>query len=44
MKRGELYAVISNELGYQYHTGELRSLEEAVRVRKVIEEYIKILA
>lgn len=38
MKRGEVYAVISSELGYTYHTGELRSLEEARRVWKIAAE------
>lgn len=38
MKRGEVYAVISNELGYTYHTGELRSIEEARRVWKIAAE------
>jgi zinc-finger-containing domain len=38
MKRGEIYAIISNELGYTYHTGELRSLEEARMVWKIVAE------
>lgn len=29
MKRGELYALISEELGYTYHTGDLRNMDEA---------------
>lgn len=30
--RGKLYAMLSEALGYQYHTAELRSLEEARKV------------
>lgn len=36
VKRGELYAMLTSELGYQYHTGELRSMEEAERVFGVV--------
>lgn len=32
LKRGQIYARIARELGYQYHTGEIKSLEEARRV------------
>lgn len=35
MKRGEVYAIISNELGYKYHTGELNSIDEADRVLRI---------
>lgn len=38
MKRGEIYAVISKELGYTYHTGELRGIDEARRVWKIAAE------
>ena len=35
MKRGEVYALISSELGYQFHTAELRNLEEVNRVHEI---------
>lgn len=38
MKRGEVYAIISKELGYTYHTGELRSLDEARKVWSIAAE------
>lgn len=38
MKRGQVYAVLSKELGYTYHTGELRSIDEARRVWKIVAE------
>jgi hypothetical protein len=38
IKRGEIYAMLSKELGYVYHTGELRSLEEAERVFTLVEQ------
>lgn len=38
MKRGEIYALLSKELGYTYHTGELKSLEEARRVWTIVAE------
>lgn len=31
-----IYEKISNKLGYPYHTGYIRSLDEAVRVYKII--------
>ena len=30
--RGQVYAYIKRELGYDYHTGELRTMEEAQKV------------
>lgn len=38
IKRTEIYAFLSRELGYNYHTGELRSVDEAERVFKLVEE------
>lgn len=38
MKRGEVYAILSQELGYTYHTGELRSLDEARKVWRIVAE------
>ena len=36
IKRGQAYAYIGNRTGKQYHTGELRSIEEAREVYQVI--------
>ena len=36
MKRTHIYAIISNELGYNYHTAELKSIEEATRVKDIV--------
>ena len=33
--RGQIYAKLKKELGYQYHTGELRTMEEARKVWKI---------
>lgn len=38
IKRGQAYARITRELGYQYHTGEIVSIEEARRVYKIVAE------
>ncbi len=38
MKRGHIYARLSKELGYQYHTGELRSIDEAKKVFHMAEK------
>ena len=35
-KRGQLYAEISSQLGYQFHTAEIRSIEEARRIYRII--------
>jgi len=32
MTRGQVYGFMSRELGYVYHTGEIRTIEEAKRV------------
>lgn len=34
--RTALYMRISNELGYTYHTGEIRTIEEARRVYRIV--------
>ena len=39
MKRGDLYRVISDALGYQFHTAELRTVEEARRVWMIVRKY-----
>lgn len=36
IKRGQAYAYISKRLGYHYHTGELRSIEEARTVWRIV--------
>lgn len=36
--RKELYALISGKLGWDYHTANIRSLDEATRVYRLIEE------
>jgi hypothetical protein len=38
LTRSEIYASLGRELGYPYHTGELRSMEEARRVYKLVAE------
>lgn len=40
-KRGQLYAALTEKLGRQYHTSELRSLEEAREVWRAIRELEK---
>src|SRR5665213_2859178 len=32
MPRGKLYTMIAKELGYQYHTAEIKSVEEARKI------------
>lgn len=36
IKRGKAYAYITNRIGWQYHTGEIRSIEEARVVYQTI--------
>jgi len=36
IKRGQAYAYVSHRLGYNYHNGEIRSLEEARRIYTII--------
>lgn len=38
MPRGKIYAIISERIGKQYHTGEIASLEEARRVYRIAKE------
>jgi hypothetical protein len=35
VKRGTLYRMLSAELGYEYHTAEIKSVDEARRVYRV---------
>ena len=43
MSRNELYKVMSKDLGYQYHTAEIRTIEEARRVYRVAYKYSKMM-
>lgn len=43
VKRREVYAHLSRELGREYHTGELRTIEEARRVYRIALDYSKAL-
>lgn len=36
IKRGKAYAYVSNRLGYQYHNGEIRTLEEARTIYRIV--------
>jgi len=38
MKRGVLYANISEKLGYSYHTSNIKSIEEARRIYRIARE------
>lgn len=38
MKRGDIYARLSGRLGRQYHTGELRTIEEARMIYRAVQE------
>lgn len=40
LTRGQIYAHISRELGYQYHTGELKTIDEARKVYVIAKRYI----
>jgi hypothetical protein len=37
-QRGRLYAKISEQLGYQYHTAEIKCLEEARKVYLIVKK------
>ena len=36
IRRGQAYAYVSNRLGYEYHNGEIRTIEEARRIYKIV--------
>ena len=38
IKRGQAYNYVSEHLGYPYHTGEIKSLEEARTLYKIVAE------
>lgn len=37
MKRTELYAILSKELGYEYHTGDIVSIGQGERVLEIVD-------
>lgn len=39
MKRQEIYKVLSDELGWKYHTAQIRSVEEARKVYRIVKRY-----
>lgn len=39
IKRAKLYAEISNRIGWKYHTAQIRSVEEAREIYKIVREY-----
>lgn len=40
MKRASLYKRISDELGWQYHTANIRTIEEARKVYAIVQQYV----
>jgi predicted solute-binding protein len=38
-KRGSIYKYLSNELGYEYHTAEIKTIKEARKVYKLLKNY-----
>lgn len=43
IRRSKLYDHLSEALGYQYHTAELKTLDEARRVYRVAQAFLKTL-
>jgi hypothetical protein len=43
INRKEAYAYISKELGYTYHTGEIRSVIDARKVYRIIQQLKRTL-
>ena len=43
MKRGQVYAYIKNRLGYHYHTAEIKDLETAREVYRIVSKLNKKL-
>lgn len=39
MKRNEIYKKLSDELGWKYHTAQIRSVEEARKVYRIVQRY-----
>ncbi len=44
LKRGHIYGRISAALGYQYHTAEIKTVEEARRVYAIVRQIAQQLA
>jgi len=40
MKRKEIYKILSDRLGWKYHTANIRSVEEAREVYRIIQEHV----
>lgn len=38
MSRGQVYAALAKRLGYQYHTAEIKTVDEARKVYSIIKE------
>ena len=38
MKRGVIYNIIAEKIGYQYHTAEIKTIEEAREIYKIVKE------
>lgn len=38
MTRREVYARVSTAIGYPYHSGEIKTLEEANKIQKILED------
>lgn len=43
IKRGQAYAHVSKRLGYPYHNGEIRSIEEARQIYKIVAELHNVI-
>lgn len=41
VKRGRIYGLLSQRLGYEYHTGEIKTIDEARRVYRAAQEIAK---
>ncbi len=39
MERKEIYKKLSDELGWKYHTAQIRSVEEARKVYRIVQRY-----
>ena len=39
MKRKEIYAKISKRIGWNYHTAQIRSVEDAREIYRIVSEY-----
>ena len=44
LKRGQVYAHMAKALGYQYHTGEIRTIEEARKIWKIAYDFSQDVA